>query len=154
MTISPYLAELRAKVGQRLLVLPSASVLVDDPTGQDRVLLVRHADSKQWGVIGGMIEPEEEPAEAAVREAEEETGLQVEVVSLLTAIGGPDFTIRYPNGDLTSYVTVVYRVRIIGGQEHPDGVEVDQLRWFDRHELATADLGTFARALLPMFGAL
>ena len=53
--ISPYVAGLRDAVGSRLLVLPSVSVLPRDAAG--RVLLVRHADSGDWGTIGGFVEP-------------------------------------------------------------------------------------------------
>jgi 8-oxo-dGTP pyrophosphatase MutT (NUDIX family) len=54
---------------------PGAGLLVVD---DDRVLLIwRHrfiTDTYGWEIPMGMIEPGEEPAEAAVREAEEETG--------------------------------------------------------------------------------
>ena len=63
------MAGLRDAVGSRLLVLPSVSVLPRDAAG--RVLLVRHADSGDWGTIGGFVEPDESPAQAAVREARE-----------------------------------------------------------------------------------
>ncbi len=148
MTMSPFLAELRAEVGHRLLLLPSVSLLIDDPEGRDRLLLVRHAAGGRWGFVGGMVEPEEHPSEAAVREAEEETGLRVEITGLVTAAGGPGYTVDYQNGDRTSYVTIVYRARIVGGDQRPDGVEVDEVRWFEPAELPRAELGRFATTLL------
>lgn len=154
MTISPFLAALRAEVGQRLLLLPSVSVLVDDPEDRGRVLLVRHTGDGRWGFIGGMVEPEEEPTVAAVRETEEEAGLKVEVVELVTVAGGPGYTVTYPNGDRTSYVTTVYRTRIIGGEGRPDGDETDGLEWFDRDQLAGLALGPFATTLMTELGYL
>ncbi len=148
MTISPFLAQLRRQVGHQLVLLPSVSVLVDDPAGRDRILLVRHAAAGLWGFIGGMVEPEEHPTVAAARETREETGLDVEVGDLVTVARGPGYTVRYGNGDVTSYVTAVYRARIVAGTERPDGDEVDDVRWFERHELSDADLGTFATSLL------
>lgn len=148
MTISPFLADLRAQVGNQLLLLPSVSLLIDDPDDRDRILLVRHTSDGRWGFIGGMVEPEEHPAIAAVRETEEEAGLLVEIVELVTVAGGPGYTVEYPNGDRTSYVTSVYRARIIGGHVRPDDDEVDELRWFERHELPEVDLGPFATTLL------
>lgn len=148
MTISPFLADLRAEVGNRLLLLPSVSVLVDDPEDRGRLLLVRHAESADWGFIGGMVEPEEHPTLAAVRETREETGLEVEVTDLVTVAGGPGYTVTYGNGDRTSYVTSVFRVRIVGGTPAPDQVEVDGLDWFDRDRLGRIPLGRFARTLL------
>lgn len=148
MTISPFLAQLRGEVGNRLLLLPSVSLLIDDPEERDRLLLVRHTGDGRWGFIGGMVEPEEHPAEAAVRETLEEAGLQVEITELVTVAGGPGYTVEYPNGDRTSYVTSVYRARILGGESRPDGVEVDDLGWFERHRLARIPLGPFATTLL------
>lgn len=148
MTMSPFLAELRAELGHRLLLLPSVSILIDDPDGGDRILLVRHAAGGQWGFIGGMVEPEEHPRVAAVRETEEETGLQVELTELVTVTGGPGYTVEYANGDRTNYVTTLYRARIVGGEERPDGDEIAELRWFEPAELPDVDLGRFATTLL------
>src|SRR5438876_408008 len=66
MPVSPYVARLRRAIGSELLLLPSVTVLPRDASG--RVLLVRHADSGEWGTIGGTIEPGESPTAAAVRE--------------------------------------------------------------------------------------
>ena len=65
MAISPYLAELRAVVGHRLLLVPTVAVLPRDDEG--RILLVRVIDSGLWATVGGAIEPDESPEEAAVR---------------------------------------------------------------------------------------
>ena len=49
------------------LLLPSVSVHVFDVAG--RLLLVRQRDSGVWSTPGGLIEPDERPADAAAREA-------------------------------------------------------------------------------------
>ena len=54
-----------------------------------RVLLVRHDD--QWLLPGGMLEPGETPAEGAVRETREETGIEVRIEGL-AAIAEQTFT--------------------------------------------------------------
>ena len=46
------------------------------------VLLIRRADDGRWAMPGGWVEPGETPAEAAVRETAEETGLTVSVLML------------------------------------------------------------------------
>ncbi|MFK3980812.1 NUDIX hydrolase [Micromonospora sp. NPDC050397] len=56
----------------------TASAIVLD--GRDRVLLVHHRKSGLWLYPGGHVDPNEDPAEAAVREAREETGVEVELV--------------------------------------------------------------------------
>ena len=150
MAISPYLRDLRRVVGHQLLLLPSVSVLALD--GDGRVLLVRLADTGAWATIGGSVEPDESPADAAVREAREEAGVDVELVRIVDAIGGPGFRVRYPNGDETAYVTVVYEARVTGGTVQPDGDETTEVAWFARDELAGAELGPFARATFETLG--
>jgi 8-oxo-dGTP diphosphatase len=57
--------------------LAAAVVLLDD---DGRVLLVlQNYGQRLWGIPGGAIEPGESPQDAAVREAKEETGLDVEL---------------------------------------------------------------------------
>jgi 8-oxo-dGTP pyrophosphatase MutT (NUDIX family) len=73
MPMSGYLQELRKKIGNDLLVLPSAAVVVHDESMQ--LLLCLHSDKKIWVAPGGLIEPGEQRADAAVRETWEETGL-------------------------------------------------------------------------------
>ena len=114
MGIAAHIAGLRAVVGHELLLLPSVSVLPVDEAG--RVLLVRHAGHDDgWGVLGGAVEVGESPAAAAVREAREEIGVDVQLVRLLDVLGGPDYEVSYPNGDRVAYVTAVYEARVAGG---------------------------------------
>ena len=63
MSISPHVARLRSLVGTELLQLPSVAVLPVNPSG--KVLLVRHADTGLWGVLGGALELDVVEAECA-----------------------------------------------------------------------------------------
>ena len=47
-----------------------------------------HVEGDEWTTPGGMIEPEETPADAAVREAWEETGLVVALTRIVGVFGG------------------------------------------------------------------
>jgi ADP-ribose pyrophosphatase YjhB (NUDIX family) len=101
-------------VGHELLLLPSVLVLPVDETGH--VLLVRHMGHHDgWAVLGGAVEIDESPAEAAIREAREELGTDIRLKKLLDVLGGPDYEVAYPNGDRVAYVTAVYEAEIIGG---------------------------------------
>jgi 8-oxo-dGTP pyrophosphatase MutT (NUDIX family) len=131
-------------VGSELLLLPSVTVLPRDTEG--RVLLVRDRAMNAWMTIGGMVEPDEDPALAAVREASEEAGILVELEGILGALGGPQFRLRYPNGDEAAYVTIVYGARLIGGVPQADGDETDDVSWFGLSELQNVALTDFARA--------
>src|SRR5688572_16807716 len=66
MSISPHVKALRAKVGSMRLHLPSVAALVFDDAGA--LLLVRIADGGVWTTPGGVVELDETPADAVVRE--------------------------------------------------------------------------------------
>ncbi|MST00004.1 MAG: NUDIX domain-containing protein [Pedosphaera sp.] len=47
---------------------------------QDKVLLIHHRKLDKWLPLGGHIELDEDPEQAALREAREESGLEVELI--------------------------------------------------------------------------
>ena len=132
MPISAHLQAVRAKVGHDLLTLTAASACVFDDSG--RLLFVNDAETGHWLLPGGAIDPDEIPADAAVRECFEETGLHVELQRLIGVFGGAEFRVTYPNGDMTYYTTIAFEARIIGGSHRADGVEISDLRYFSRDE--------------------
>jgi ADP-ribose pyrophosphatase YjhB (NUDIX family) len=139
--MSSYLADLRAKVGHDLLLLPSVSVLPVDDSG--RVLLRRHwGDS--WGLVGGALDIDERPVDGAVRKARE-AGVEVQITRLLDVIGGPEFRVSYDNGDETAYAGPVYEGRVIG----EIGTEVS---WFTLADLPTLRLASLTAAALRQLG--
>ena len=144
--ISPYIKAMRERIGNELLLVPTVAVLVRDDVG--RLLLVRSVDTGMWQTIGGTIEPDEDPADAAVREAREEAGVDVELRGILAVTGGPEFRLTYPNGDLCSCVTIIYGAVIVGGAPAPDQDEVVDVGWFGVAELPDLDLNEINRHLL------
>jgi ADP-ribose pyrophosphatase YjhB (NUDIX family) len=151
--ISAHIARLRAAVGHDLLLLPSVSVLPVDEAG--RLLLVRHAGHLDgWAVLGGAARSGESPAQTAVREAREEIGVEVRLVRLLDVLGGPEYEVRYPNGDRAAYVTAVYEAAITGGSPAPCDAELSDAAWFAPGQLAGLQLSPFTRALLSATGYL
>lgn len=151
--MSEYLAGIRRLVGHRRLLLPGVSVLVWDDEG--RLLLVHETDFRAWSTVGGAIEPGESPMEAALREVREETGLAVEIGPVRQAMGGNDSCdVTYPNGDLVSYVVIVYDARLRGRVADPEAGEVDSLRWVKPDQLAEVDLTRFALGLFQTLGML
>ena len=130
MAISAYLRALRAHVGHELILMPSVAVMIRDRDG--RLLLVRDRETGLWQTVGGGMDPNEQPADAAVREAFEETGLLVEPTRIIGVYGGPLFCLTYPNGDQVSYVGISFAARVVGGVERPCDDEVDRVGWFER----------------------
>ena len=98
-----------------------------------RVLLQKRGDSCMWGFPGGAIEIGETPEQAAIRELKEETGLDVEVQSLLGVYTDSDM--RYPNGDQAHSICIVYRLKAIAGSLRCDQDETIDLKYFALDEL-------------------
>jgi 8-oxo-dGTP pyrophosphatase MutT (NUDIX family) len=138
MPISGYLKNLRAKIGRDLVVLPAACASILDEQG--RLLLGKDAETGFWMLPGGAVDPHEQPADAAVRECFEETGLLVELRGVIGVFGGPEFLVRYPNGDVTYYITTAFRAVIIGGSRDPRDGELAELCYFSQSECENLNL--------------
>ncbi len=132
MPISDHLRAIRNKIGHDLLATTAVSISLFDEQG--RILLGRDAETGLWTLPGGAIDPTEHPSDAAIRECFEETGLLVRPERLLGVFGGPEFLVRYPNGDLTYYTVIAFEAVIVGGALAPDGDEIASLRYFDQLE--------------------
>jgi 8-oxo-dGTP diphosphatase len=134
MPISPYIAGLRKLVGKDLLMLPSACAVVVDDRGH--VLLGQRADTGQWSLPAGAIDPGEQPAETAVREVWEETGVRV-AVERLAGVALREIT--YPHGDVCHYLTTWFRCRAVGGSAVVNDDESLAVGWFSPDALPELD---------------
>ncbi len=150
MPISPYLRGLRNHVGTDLILVPSAALLLWD---RGRLALVRSAETGQWQTIGGAVDPDEHPADAAVREAAEETGVTASLPRLRGVVGGPAYRVTYANGDRCAYVATVYDADVPPGAEITlDEREVTELAWFAPAEIPLEDVEPLSRQLLIDLG--
>ena len=125
--MSEYMNGLRAKVGHDLLFVSASGTYVFD--SERRLLLIRHSEGGRWTNPGGMVEPFETPADAAIRETWEETGLFVELTRFIGVFGGRDHHITYSNGDEMAYLAFAFEARVVGGSLAPDGKECLEARY-------------------------
>jgi 8-oxo-dGTP diphosphatase len=91
----------------------------------NRILLVRRSvdpSRGKWTLPAGFIDAGEDPRKAVERECLEETGLCVEVDSLLDVIFGQE----HSKG---AHIVIVYRVNVLSGTMRP-GDDVDQVEFF------------------------
>ena len=110
-----YIADLRARVGHRPLILTSASGALIDKTGA--VLLQERADTGDWGFPDGYMDYGEAFAQTLVREFKEDAGLMVAPVKLLQLQDSDLYT--YPNGDQVQPVNSFYLVRLLSQDDYP-----------------------------------
>ena len=109
----------------------------------DQVLLIQREDFEVWGLPGGEIDASETPAQAAVREVYEETGLEVHLTRLVGLYTKPQWT-------SVSTTIAVFAAEIVGGALRTDTAETvnagffakdnlpEQLIWWSRQEVEDA----------------
>ncbi|MCU7825769.1 NUDIX hydrolase [Kitasatospora sp. DSM 101779] len=149
MAIPSFLAELRALVGTRPLWLSGvAAVIVDE---QGRVLLNRRSDNGRWALIGGILDPGEQPADGLVREVQEETGMSVEPERLTSVTVSP--MQEYPNGDRAQYLDLTFRCRPVAGEPRVNDDESLEVGWFAPDALPPLDDYARHRLTLALAGA-
>jgi ADP-ribose pyrophosphatase YjhB (NUDIX family) len=101
MPTSPFILDLRKKIGHDPLWLSGVTGYIEDAQG--RLLLGQRLDTREWAMIYGVNEPGEEPAVTVAREAKEEAGVDV-IVTDLVAVKSSTRILTYDNGDQASYI--------------------------------------------------
>jgi 8-oxo-dGTP pyrophosphatase MutT (NUDIX family) len=146
MGMSEYVRRIRASIGTEVLLVPSATVAIFDDIG--RLVLGRAAGSGEWVRIGGAIDPGETPPDAAIREAQEETGLEIALMGLIGVFSGPQFQVTYENGDRTCYVVSLFEAGPLGGRLDPDGHELTELAYVTEREATMLETAPITRFLI------
>lgn len=139
MATPAFIADLRKKVGHDLLLLPTVVVIARDKRG--RILLVHDRDANQWTLPGGIIEPGEAPADAAVREVWEETQVLAKLSHIVGVIGGQGCETHYGNGDSIAWVATIFGALVEDDSAPiPDGAETKEARFVFPDEVASMAL--------------
>lgn len=92
-----------------------------------------------WTLPGGGLEPGEDPADAAVREVQEETGYDAELDGLIGVNSHviPTDQRNTGRGPLQA-LRIVYRAHIAGGSLRNEvGGSTDEASWFDLSEISS-----------------
>ena len=137
-----FVLKLREKIGTHPLWLSGVTAVILRGTGADReTLLVRRADNGWWTPVTGIIDPAEEPAVAAEREAPEEASV-VAVAEQLVWVGVVD-PVVYANGDRAQYLDLVFRCRYVSGTAVVGDDENTDVQWCRLDELPAEMPDTF-----------
>lgn len=134
--IPDFIVEMREIIGTHPLWLPGVTAVIT--RGDGDVLLVKRSDNGAWTPVTGIVDPGEEPAVAAAREALEETGVIITVDRLASVSVLPEIT--YDNGDRAAYLDLTFVCTWVSGEAHVADDESTDVRWFP------------ARGLPPMSG--
>ncbi len=115
----------------------------------DRVLLIFHRKLKKWLPPGGHMDPNEMPFETAIREAFEETGLEVELIKQeniwvehfnASSFPRPYLCLleeipEYKGLKAHQHMDFVYVGRAIGGELIQNETETDGIKWFGMEDV-------------------
>jgi 8-oxo-dGTP pyrophosphatase MutT (NUDIX family) len=115
----------------------------------DKVLLIYHRKLSKWLPPGGHIDPNETPPDAAVREAFEETGIEIELILQeniwierfnATSFARPYLCLlenipEHKGIPAHQHMDFVYLAKPIGGTLKQNLLETDGIKWFTKDEI-------------------
>ncbi|ABU82095.1 NUDIX domain-containing protein [Ignicoccus hospitalis] len=104
---------------------------------EGKVLLVKRGAEPfkgKWALPGGRVECGERVEEAALRELKEETGIEAELVTLVSVYSDPN---RDPRGH---YVSVAFLAAPKGNLEPKASTDAAEAKWFELSEVPWEDL--------------
>lgn len=147
MATPEFILALREKIGTMPLWLCGVTAVV---TRADEVLLVKRSDTGEWSPVCGIVDPGEEPSDAAVREVLEEADVHASV-DHLAWVHVTDM-LTYDNGDRTQYVDIVFCLRWSAGTPYPADGENTDAWWFGRDELPEMSVDMRRRVAVALDG--
>ncbi len=110
----------------------------------NQVLLRKHDKYKKWLSVGGHIELDEDPNEAAVREVQEEVGLDIKLSGVAPSFQEenyqelipPRFLNRHRINENHEHVTLVFFARSDCNELKLSQKEIsEECRWFSKEEI-------------------
>ena len=118
-----------------IVIAVSAFVLDED----DQLLMIRRTDNGYYALPGGRHELGETMTQTVVRETEEETGIIVEVTSLVGIYSNPDHVMAYDDGEVRQEFSICFRARPVAGAPRTSD-ESSEVVWVPRAELDGIDV--------------
>jgi 8-oxo-dGTP diphosphatase len=109
MPISDYISDIRAKIGNDLLILTGTSAVVLNRSNE--VLLQLRSDQNIWTLLGGYLDPGEDVADGIIREAREEAGITIAPERIVAVLSGRDHFHTYDNGHQVAIINICFRCR-------------------------------------------
>ncbi|MEE4493758.1 NUDIX hydrolase [Streptomyces sp. BE230] len=114
-------------------VVPSVTAVVRDDDG--RLLIIHKTDNDLWALPGGGHDIGESIGDTVVREVVEETGITVQIDSIVGLYTNPEHVLAYDDGEVRQQFSICFRAHPTGGTLRTSS-ESKEVRW-----VAPADLG-------------
>jgi ADP-ribose pyrophosphatase YjhB (NUDIX family) len=114
-------------------LVPSAVAFIENQHQQ--VVLIQRSDNGDWALPGGAHDLGERIADTAIREAKEETGLDITITGLIGTYTNPNHLVEYTSdGEVRQQFALCFRAVLTGGTltTSPESTKVG---WFSQHEL-------------------
>jgi len=106
-----------------------------------KILLLHRPEHSHWKVPGGKVEEDESPTETAIREAEEEIGVEIELRK-------PFYSGEFQHND-ELFLWHCYIADIEDGEPEIQEEKFDELKWFSGNELDDINLAPNLEMILP-----
>jgi ADP-ribose pyrophosphatase YjhB (NUDIX family) len=123
-------------------VVPSAVAFIENEQGQ--VLLIKRSDNGDWALPGGAHDLGETIEDTAIREAKEETGLDIEITGLIGVYTNPNHLIEYGDGEVRQQFSLNFRAKLVGGAIATSS-ESTEVSWFGPHDLDALSINSGMR---------
>lgn len=137
------------------MVLPTVTGIIENEKGE--ILIGKEPLNKRkpypgfWDLPGGKLEKNEQPEEGAIREIEEETGLNVVNATLLPHVfhhtentHHPEYTTKNINALCTCFVMKT--------EGKLNSTELDDLQWMNKSKIKKLKLAPWSKFFLEMGG--
>lgn len=119
------------------LIELAGNLIVED----GKILLLYREDEQHWEVPGGKVEDDESPTEAAVREADEEIGVEVELRK-------PFYSGEFQHQS-QMFLWHGYVAEIVDGEPSLEEDKFGKMEWFEGSELDELELAPNMEMILP-----
>ena len=129
----------RMALDERIRHIPfiqtGAAVIIRNEEG--KILLQERTDRNKWGLPGGCQELGENMRQTAVREAYEETGIELDSnkLILIDTLSGESRKNSYPNGDIVYNNTSLYLADITNNYKLKGDSETKRLEFFNTNDV-------------------
>ncbi len=101
--------------------------------------MIRRTDNGYYALPGGRHELGETMTQTVLRETEEETGIIVEVISLVGIYSNPRHVLAYDDGEVRQEFSICFRARPVAGSPRTSD-ESSEVVWVPREDIAGVDI--------------